>query len=194
MPSDAAIYGQIQQFKPESQVNQLANVLQIQGAQQANQLNQLKMDEYQRGVQEQNSLRSLLGTQGFDISKPEWQQKLVSTSPTKGMEFVKQHLEGLRTKADAESKAFDLASKRYGAYRTTLGSLANDPALSKDKVLAAGQDDAIRGPQDLAGKRIATEYVRLTERYLARVLNRITLPGSLFLAAIALTPRERVAP
>jgi preprotein translocase subunit SecY len=27
-----------------------------------------------------------------------------------------------------------------------------------------------------------------TERYLARVLNRITLPGSLFLAAIALTP------
>ena len=27
-----------------------------------------------------------------------------------------------------------------------------------------------------------------TERYLAKVLNRITLPGSLFLAAIALTP------
>ncbi|HEX5587254.1 MAG TPA: preprotein translocase subunit SecY, partial [Acidimicrobiia bacterium] len=27
-----------------------------------------------------------------------------------------------------------------------------------------------------------------TERYLAKVLNRITLPGSLFLAAIAITP------
>jgi len=27
-----------------------------------------------------------------------------------------------------------------------------------------------------------------TEHYLARILNRITLPGSLFLAAVALTP------
>lgn len=33
-------------------------------------------------------------------------------------------------------------------------------------VLAAGQDALIESPRDLAGKRIATEYVRLTERYL----------------------------
>lgn len=32
-------------------------------------------------------------------------------------------------------------------------------------VLAAPNDSAIEGPKDLAGKRIATEYVRLTERY-----------------------------
>lgn len=35
-------------------------------------------------------------------------------------------------------------------------------------VLAVPQDSPIIGPQDLAGKRIATEYVRLTERYFAR--------------------------
>lgn len=34
-------------------------------------------------------------------------------------------------------------------------------------VLAAGQNDGVRTVQDLEGKRIATEYVRLTERYLA---------------------------
>lgn len=34
-------------------------------------------------------------------------------------------------------------------------------------VLAAPNGSAIQGPRDLAGKRIATEYVRLTERYLA---------------------------
>jgi len=34
-------------------------------------------------------------------------------------------------------------------------------------VLAAGQDSPIEGPKDLAGKRIATEYVQLTERWLA---------------------------
>lgn len=33
-------------------------------------------------------------------------------------------------------------------------------------VLAAPQESAIEGARDLAGKRIATEYVRLTERYL----------------------------
>jgi ATP phosphoribosyltransferase len=35
-------------------------------------------------------------------------------------------------------------------------------------VLAAAQDSAIESAKDLAGKRIATEYVRLTERYLAQ--------------------------
>jgi ATP phosphoribosyltransferase len=35
-------------------------------------------------------------------------------------------------------------------------------------VLAAPNDSAIESARDLAGKRIATEYVRLTERYLAR--------------------------
>lgn len=35
-------------------------------------------------------------------------------------------------------------------------------------VLAAANDSSIQGPQDLTGKRIATEYVRLTERYLER--------------------------
>lgn len=35
-------------------------------------------------------------------------------------------------------------------------------------VLAAPQDSPIESARDLAGKRIATEYVRLTERYLSR--------------------------
>lgn len=34
-------------------------------------------------------------------------------------------------------------------------------------VLAAKEDSPIQGPKDLAGKRIATEYVRLSERYFA---------------------------
>ncbi|MFM7320709.1 MAG: ATP phosphoribosyltransferase [Armatimonadota bacterium] len=34
-------------------------------------------------------------------------------------------------------------------------------------VLAVSQDAPVHGPADLAGKRIVTEYVRLTERYLA---------------------------
>lgn len=140
MAIDASIYGQIQQFKPESQLNSLASILQVQNAQQSNQLNKMKMDEHERGVQEQNALRSLLGSQGFDISKPEWQQQMLSASPKAGMEFIKQHLEGRRAQTEAESKSFDLANKRYGAYKTTLGSLANDPALSKDRVLAAGQE------------------------------------------------------
>lgn len=47
----------------ESPVNNLARLLQVQGAQQANQLNQLKMDEYRSGVERKNKLASLLGGQ-----------------------------------------------------------------------------------------------------------------------------------
>lgn len=61
MAIDSSIYGQIQQFKPESQLNSLANILQVQGAQQANQLNQMKMDEYQKGVERKNKLTALMG-------------------------------------------------------------------------------------------------------------------------------------
>ena len=41
--------------------------------------------------------------------------------------------------------------------------------------------------QRLIDERVK-QYRGQTERYLAKILNRITLPGSLFLAAIALIP------
>jgi len=64
MPIDPSIVLGVKPIQIESPVNQLGQILQIQGAQQANQLNSLKMDEYSRGVESQNRLRSLLGGLG----------------------------------------------------------------------------------------------------------------------------------
>lgn len=46
----------------DSPVNALAQLLQVQGAQQQNQLGQAKLDEYQRGVERTNRLQSLLAS------------------------------------------------------------------------------------------------------------------------------------
>ena len=55
-------------------------------------------------------------------------------------------------------------------------------------VLAVPEGSPISSPADLAGARIATEAVGMTERYLAKAVNRITLPGAVFIAIIAILP------
>lgn len=60
MPINPNIALSVKPIQFESPVNQLANVLQIQGAQQANDLNRMKMDEYQRTADRQSKLQSLL--------------------------------------------------------------------------------------------------------------------------------------
>ncbi len=59
--------------------------------------------------------------------------------------------------ADTGSDVHEICELRYS-------KLTNNPIRV---VLAAHQDSPIQGVKDLQGKRLATEYVRLTERYLA---------------------------
>lgn len=61
MAIDTSIYARIQPPQIESPVNTLAQMMQLQGAQQANQMNALKMAEAQRGIERQNQLRALAG-------------------------------------------------------------------------------------------------------------------------------------
>jgi hypothetical protein len=64
MPIDPNIALGVKQPQFESPLNTMANLYQMQGAQQANQLNQMKMDEYTRGVAEQEQFRNaLVGSQ-----------------------------------------------------------------------------------------------------------------------------------
>jgi hypothetical protein len=79
-------------YKPvqiENPLNQLAAYSQIQGAQQGQQMNMLKMQEYQRGLEEENKLRTLLSG-GGDINSPDIVRQMYGISPTKGLEFQKQ--------------------------------------------------------------------------------------------------------
>lgn len=64
---------------------------------------------------------------------------------------------GLDWIEDCGLKAHEVADLRYA--KTSMTPIRI--------VLAAQADSAIKGPGDLQGKRISTEYVRLTERWLA---------------------------
>ena len=67
----------------ENPLNQLAAYSQIQRGQQDQQLNMLKMQEYQRGLEEENKLRTLLSG-GGDINSPDVIRQMYGISPTKG--------------------------------------------------------------------------------------------------------------
>ena len=60
MPIDPTIALQVKNPPLESPINQMAKIYEIKQAQQANELNRLKMDEYTRGVQEQESFKNAL--------------------------------------------------------------------------------------------------------------------------------------
>lgn len=136
MAIDASIYGRIEQPKPVNLLAQYADMMQVQGAQQANQLNRLKMDEYTRGVERQNKLASLLQGTPDDQIEPALMR---GGFMKEAMEFGKSRDERARAKVGADADAFKLAKDRYGMYQQTLGSLAQEPNLSKDLVLQAGQ-------------------------------------------------------
>jgi hypothetical protein len=89
----------------ENPLNQLAAYSQIQGAQQGQQLNALKMQEYQRGLEEENKLRVLLSG-GGDINSPDVIRQMYGISPTKGLEF--QQKQALIKKAGLETTGLEL--------------------------------------------------------------------------------------
>lgn len=61
MPIDPSIALGFRAPQLESPVNALAQLLQVQGAQQQNQLGQMKLDEHSRGIERTNRLQALLG-------------------------------------------------------------------------------------------------------------------------------------
>lgn len=61
MPVDPSIISGLKPIQIESPVNALAQLLQVQGAQQQNQLGQMKLDEHSRGIERTNRLQALLG-------------------------------------------------------------------------------------------------------------------------------------
>lgn len=97
---DPSIAMGVRPIQIENPLNQLAAYSQIQSAQQGQQLNALKMQEYQRGLEEENKLRTLLSG-GSDINSPDVIRQMYGISPTKGLEF--QQKQALIKKAGLET-------------------------------------------------------------------------------------------
>ena len=149
----------------ENPLNQLAAYSQIQRGQQDQQLNMLKMQEYQRGLEEENKLRTLLSG-GGDINSPDVIRQMYGISPTKGLEFQQKQAVIKKSGLEAtELEAKNLASrykqeKDIFQYITTpeqflarsINNL-NDPLLGPQLKTAGVTEATIRQRLDAATKQ-----------------------------------------
>jgi len=100
-------------YKPvqiENPLNQMAAYSQIQSGMQGQQMNALKMQEYQRGLEEENKLRTLLSG-GGDINSPDVIRQMYGISPTKGLEFQTKQQTIQTQKLETQKKIQDLTSQ-----------------------------------------------------------------------------------
>lgn len=143
-----ALIAQGVQFKaPPDPFAQYAQVQQLQQGEQANQMNKLKMQEYQRGLQEQNALRSVVSQPGFDPMKPAHQASAYAAAPTLAPGYLEKALTTRETVAkigktgeEAGKIKFETQIAKANKAITDITSLSNpqDAAASIDAHLAAG--------------------------------------------------------
>jgi len=162
---DSSIYQGIKPLQIESPTNNLANMLNLQGLQQSGQLNALKMQEAQRGVEQQNSLRSILsGVQPTDKPDAIAQRLMQGGHLKEASEYQKNHRENLKNEAATAKDMADVVTKRTEWYKNQLSNVKTPQdaagwvqAQYKDQYLSplfssmGSAEDSIRSiPQDPA--------------------------------------------
>ena len=127
MAIDSSIAMGVKPPQIDSPMNALAKVLQIRDAQQGQQMNALKMDEYQRGIQSQNSLRQLLGGFGSDHSAN--QQKLLQGGYMKeAQDYGKNQADIAKTTGEAQYKQIETAHKKIDMMGQVFGFVKDNPS------------------------------------------------------------------
>ena len=152
----------------ESPLNQYAKFQQIQSGQQANELARMQMQEYQRGLQEQEGLRNYLAGVS-DINAPEAQTGALRFG-TAGATFAKQLAERAKeqaalkkTQAETESSQFDLGRKRLAVGYQAVSSAKSgaDVMAALDEGVKLGyfsQDQANAQKAEVAGLQTMPEF------------------------------------
>jgi len=160
MALDPNIALQVRPFKMDSPINAMAQMYQLQGAQQANQLNAMQMAEYERARTEEEGVRNYLA--GADLKSPDVRAKLTTSFGKTGLGYAKtlaeQEAAALKQKVDQLKYTTDMteaAANIYGAVKdeaswqaarkklTGLGGDAStlplnyDPAYVKQEMMAA---------------------------------------------------------
>lgn len=141
----------------------------LEGAQQERQMNALKMQEYQRGVEEQNALRELLRG-GVDLSTPEGQRRLLATSPTAGQALIRSRLETEKIGAETQAKQSELIDKGLQRSQSLLNQInPNDPNAPAQYMAwhEANHKDPVLGPW-LASRGVTADQSR------ARIMDAIS--------------------
>jgi len=110
MPNPINQMAQMMQMRHLQDQSALAPV-QLQHAQQQNQMNQLLMQEKQRGFQEQNAVRTLMGRPGFTLANPEHVRELHYTAPNIADPIYKNYLANTEMLGKIAAQPGDAAHK-----------------------------------------------------------------------------------
>ena len=118
-----ALIAQGAQFQaPPDPFVQYGRMQQLEQGQQANALNQMKMDEYQRGLQEQNALR------GLDPASATYLQDVTRINPNKGFEYGQKISAAAASKATQERQNVDAAAARQGMLGQAYRDISSRPS------------------------------------------------------------------
>lgn len=165
MPIDSSIYQGIKPLQFDSQSNNLANFLKLRDLQQSGQLNTLKLQEAQRGIEQQNNLRSILSGVNEKETPDAVAQRLLRGGFLKeSSDYQKTNRENQKNEAATAKDMADVVTKRTEWYKNALNGVKTPQdaagwiqAQYKDQYLAplfgslGSADDAIRSiPQDPA--------------------------------------------
>jgi hypothetical protein len=110
MPVDASIALGVKPMPIESPINQMAKMYEMQNAVQSNQLNQMKMDEYKRGLTEDEAIKNALTR--LDRNSPTYEQDRFNAYALKGIEGVKAYAATKNEEAAAEEHAVGTTGKK----------------------------------------------------------------------------------
>jgi hypothetical protein len=131
-----ALIAQGAQFKaPVDPFAQYGQMQQLEQASSTNQLNRMKMDEYQRGLQEQNALR------GLDPAAADYLTQIKKVNPKLGFEFGKLMQEGENLKLTGLKTQADVAKAKKDMLGSSLRDMASNP--SDENIIAHTQDYAL---------------------------------------------------
>lgn len=134
MGIDASIAMGVKPVQIEDPMNALAKMMQIKDAQAASQFNAMKVDEYQRGISNQNALRQLLTGFGDDYAAN--QRKLLQGGFMKEAQdygkaqadLGKTQADTQKTAAETQFKQVETAHKRIDAMGQVFGYVKDNPS------------------------------------------------------------------
>ena len=192
-----ALIAQGAQFKePPNPFAQYAQMQQLQQGAQQNQMNQMKMQEYQRGVQEQNALRNVVSRPGFDPMNTAHQQDAYSAAPS----LAPKYLESVLTTRESQGKisAADIKAKtdREGMLAQAGRDLANRP--DNENIVSHNRDvqsSSLFTPNEKAKVQARTDMLLALpmDQRAAVIGNPGASAGEVSTAATALAGQQSVA-
>lgn len=145
MPIDPSIALGLKPVQIESPINQMAKAYEMQNAIQSNKLNQMKMDEYQRGLAEEEAFKNALGSATDEAG-------VKNAFYSMGSKGVKAYYDYTKAKAEQEKLAAETKNLGYTGQKTqadvfkakqdflksALRDISSNP--SNENIIAWGQD------------------------------------------------------